>query len=75
MATSADRESGTPHHPVRHFRVPGAAWLTTGISLGGWALCCIGYKESSPSLVAVGLVLAFAGFLGLSLAMILASDR
>jgi hypothetical protein len=54
--------------------VPPSAWLATGVSLGGWTLCCL-YQTSSAALVALGLGLAFGGFLGLSLAMILASDR
>ncbi len=72
--TSTNGEPAAPHQPARHFRVPPTAWLATGVSLGGWTLCCV-YQTSSPALVALGLVLAFAAFLGLSLAMILASDR
>jgi hypothetical protein len=72
MTTSAN--GGTSPQPTRHFRVPATALLATGVSLGGWALCCV-FQSSSPPLVALGLVLAFGGFLGLSLAMILASDR
>jgi len=75
MATSANQEPRTPTQPARHLRVPATAWLATAVSLGGWTLCCVGYKQSSPGLVALGLVLAFAAFLGLSLSMILASDR
>jgi hypothetical protein len=74
MAMSANQDSGTPAQPAPHFRVPSTAWLATGVSLGGWSLCCV-HQSSSPALVALGLLLAFAGFLGLSLAMILASDR
>jgi hypothetical protein len=52
------------------------AWLATGVSLGGWTLSlCSVYRSWDSALVALGLVLAFGGFLGLSLAMILASDR
>jgi hypothetical protein len=71
---SANGKPGTPHQPARHLRVPRTALLATGVSLGGWALCCV-HQTTSPALVALGLGLAFAGFLGLSLAMILASDR
>jgi hypothetical protein len=74
MMASANGEHGTPHQPARHLRVPWTAWPATGVSLGGWALCCV-YQTTSAALVALGLGLAFAGFLGLSLAMILASDR
>jgi hypothetical protein len=73
--TSADGQPGSPHQPARHLRVPWTAWLTTGISLGGWVLALHGVtEERHPALVALGLVLAFGGFLGLSLAMILSSD-
>jgi hypothetical protein len=76
MTMSTNGEPVTPHQPARHFRVPPTAWLATGISLGGWVLALHGViEERHPALVALGLVLAFGGFLGLSLAMILASDR
>jgi hypothetical protein len=54
------------------------ALAATGVSLGGFSLCSV--FADSPSRqgvlwVGLGLLLAFAGFVGVSLAMILDSDR
>jgi hypothetical protein len=62
-----------PPPPRRHFRVGWPALAATAISLGGYSLCSV-YERSSPVLVGLGLAVAFAGFLGVSLALILDSD-
>ena len=58
----------------RHFRLRLPALAATAVSLGGYALCSY-YEKSSALLVGLGLLLAFGGFLGVSLAMILDSDH
>ncbi len=57
-----------------HFRIPVSATLATGLSLGGYALCAA-CETTAPWLVGLGLLLAFAGFVGVSLALILDSDH
>jgi hypothetical protein len=57
----------------RHFRVCWPALAATAVSLGGYSLCSYSEKSSIP-LVGLGLFLAFSGFIGVSLAMILDSD-
>jgi hypothetical protein len=63
-----------PSDGARHFRIGWPALAATAVSLGGYALCSY-FEASRPLLVGLGLALAFAGFLGTSLAMILDSDR
>jgi hypothetical protein len=62
-----------PRPPRRHFRVGWPALAATATSLGGYSLCSY-YERSSAVLVGLGLAVAFAGFLGVSLALILDSD-
>ena len=58
----------------KHFRVCWPALAATGVSLAGYSLCSC-YEKSNIPLVGLGLFLAFSGFIGVSLAMILDSDR
>jgi hypothetical protein len=59
---------------AHHFRIGWPAWVATLISLGGYVLCST-YEKSSVALVGLGLLLAFGGFVGVSLVMILDSDQ
>jgi hypothetical protein len=60
--------------PARHVPVRWPALAATLVSLGGYALCSV-YERTSPLLVGLGLVVAFGGFVGVCLAMILDSGH
>jgi hypothetical protein len=60
---------------IKHYRISWGAWVATVVSLAGYSVCSYFAERSSPLLVGLGLLLAFAGFLGTSLAMILDSDH
>jgi hypothetical protein len=61
----------------KRFRIGWHAVAATGISLGGYSLCSwsVASGNSYPFLVGAGLILAFSGFVAVSLAMILDSDH
>ena len=50
------------------------AVAATLLSLAGYGVCSY-YERSSPLMVGLGLAAAFGGFVGVSLAMVLSSDR